>query len=81
MPLFSLGSPNTNLPYIVTMETGVACQPYSTDGAFLSAAALALRRLRARTSPSPRVLPSSLEDQGPSEADPLFDLARVGRVV
>lgn len=39
-----LGSPNTNLHYLVTMETGAACQPYSqTRACFLSAAALGLR--------------------------------------
>ena len=29
--ILSLGSPNTNLPYLVTMETGAACQSYFTD--------------------------------------------------
>lgn len=31
--ILSLGSPNMNLPYLVTMETGAACQSYFTEEA------------------------------------------------
>lgn len=71
-----LGSPNTNLHYLVTMETGAACQPYSqTRACFLSAAALGLReaggeyRVRFPNCHSPR------EVAHPREVDLLPEMA------
>lgn len=73
--VFSLGSPNTNLPYLVTMETGAACQPYPTHPCFPSAAALGLREAESVQESLPREPPSSLEHQAPSEAAPLSNPA------
>lgn len=64
MPFFSLGSPNTNLPYLVTMETGAACQPHPTDTCSLPESVQESFSQRLQSSP----------DQAPGEGDPFFDL-------
>lgn len=52
--ILSLGSPNTNLPYVVTMETGAACQSYFTDKVSCRQQPLEQEGLRGEQSPFPQ---------------------------
>lgn len=71
--ILSLGSPNTNLPYVVTMETGAACQSYFTDKVSCRQQPLGWEGLRGEQSPFPQVPQSPLEDQPPCEVGALSD--------
>lgn len=72
--ILSLGSPNTNLPYVVTMETGAACQSYFTDKVSCRQQPLGWEGLRGEQSPFPQVPQSPLEDQPPCEVGALSDM-------
>ena len=73
--ILSLGSPNTNLPYLVTMETGAAYQSYFTEEASCRQQTLGLGGVQ---SPFPLVPQSPLGDQPPCEVGALSDTEWLG---
>lgn len=78
--ILSLGSPNTKLPYLVTMETGAACQSYFTDKVSCWQQPWGWEGLRGEQSPFPQVPQSPLEDQPPCEVGALSDMEWRGGV-
>ena len=75
-----LSFPNTNLPYLVTMETGAACQSYFTDKVSCWQQPWGWEGLRGEQSPFPQVPQSPLEDQPPCEVGALSDMEWRGGV-